>query len=81
MKFHRYKSNNISCWELFQPHDDCLKFFKTRVLHFGAKSNDCANIEFLHTIKVLNDDDGDSLLHIFALKMSYNMFKLAIKKY
>ena len=27
-----------------------------------------------------NDDDDDSLLHIFALKMNYNMFTLAIRK-
>ena len=26
------------------------------------------------------DDDDDSLLHIFALKMNYNMFTLAIRK-
>ena len=27
-----------------------------------------------------DDDDDDSLLHIFALKMNYNMFTLAIRK-
>ena len=27
-----------------------------------------------------NDVDDDSLLHIFALKMNYNMFTLAIRK-
>ena len=27
-----------------------------------------------------DDDDDDSLLHIFALKMNYNMFTFAIKK-
>ena len=29
---------------------------------------------------VYDDDDDDSLLHIFALKMNYNMFTLAIRK-
>ena len=27
-----------------------------------------------------DDDDDDSLLYIFALKMNYNMFTLAIRK-
>ena len=27
-----------------------------------------------------DDDDDDSLLHIFALKMNYNMFTLGIRK-
>ena len=31
-------------------------------------------------ITIDNDNDNDSLLHIFALKMNYNMFTLAIRK-
>ena len=58
----------------------CYHLFTEIICETVLLSRDMWSAGLRSTFKVSRNDNNDSLLHIFALKMNYNMFTLAIRK-